>query len=105
MGLTVTSLISRNIYVNGHRTSMRLEPEVCRALEYIAGFESQSIKALCTLVHKLPRNGSLTSGMRTFAMLFYKEWVGHLMIGSGAVALARLDLLAGNTLLLSNLML
>ena len=46
MGLTVTSLISRNIYVNGHRTSMRLEPEVWRALEDIAGFESQSINAL-----------------------------------------------------------
>ncbi|MEC8847027.1 MAG: ribbon-helix-helix domain-containing protein, partial [Pseudomonadota bacterium] len=49
MGLTVTSLISRNIYVNGHRTSMRLEPEVWRALEDIAGFESQAINALCTL--------------------------------------------------------
>jgi len=75
----VTSLISRNIYVNGHRTSMRLEPEVWRALEDIAGFESQSINALCILVHKLPRNGGLTSGTRTFAMLYYKEWVGHLM--------------------------
>ena len=69
MGLTVTSLISRNIYVSCHRTSMRLEPEVWRALEDIDGFESQSINALCTLVHKLPRNGSLTSGMRTFTML------------------------------------
>ena len=105
MGLTVTSLISRNIYVNGHRTSMRLEPEVWRALEDIAGFESQSINALCTLVHKLPRNGSLASGMRTFAMLYYKEWVGHLMVGSGAVAPARLDLLARTTRLLTDPML
>lgn len=105
MGLTVTSLISRNIYVNGHRTSMRLEPEVWRALEDIAGFESQSINALCTLVHKLPRNGSLTSGMRTFTMLYYKERVGHLMVGSGAVAPARLTLLARTTRLLTDPML
>ena len=105
MGLTVTSLISRNIFVNGHRTSMRLEPEVWRALEDIAGFESQSINALCTLVHKLPRNGSLTSAMRTFTMLYYKEWVGHLMVGSGAVAPARLDLLARTTRLLTDPML
>ncbi|MEC8318071.1 MAG: ribbon-helix-helix domain-containing protein, partial [Pseudomonadota bacterium] len=86
-------------------TSMRLEPEVWRALEDIAGFESQSINALCTLVHKLPRNGSLTSAMRTFTMLYYKEWVGHLMVGSGAVALARLDLLARTTRLLTDPML
>ena len=83
MGLTVTSLISRNIYVNGHRTSIRLEPEVWRALEDITGFESQSINALCAMVHKLPRNGSLTSGMRTFTMLYCKERVGYLMAGSG----------------------
>ena len=69
MGLTVTSLISRNIYVNGHRTSMQLEPEVGCALEDIAGFESQSINALCTLLHRLPRTGSPTSGMRTFTMI------------------------------------
>ena len=70
MGLTVTSLVSQNIYVNAHRTSMRLEPEVWRALEDNAGFESQSINALCPLVHKLPCDGSLTSGTRTFAMLY-----------------------------------
>ena len=80
-------------------------PEVRRALEDIAGFESQSINALCTLVHKLPRNGNLTSGMRTFATLNYKEWVGHLMIGSGALAPARLELLARTTRLLPNPML
>ena len=81
---------------------MRLEPEVWRALEDIAGFGSQSINALCTLVHKLPRNGTLTSGMRAFAMLNCREWVGHLMIGSGALAPARLDLLARTTRLLTD---
>ena len=80
-------------------------PEVWRALEDIAGFESQSINALWTLVHKLPRNDNLTSGMRTFATLNHKEWVGHLMIGGGALAPARLDLLARTTRLLPNPML
>lgn len=80
-------------------------PEVWRALEDIAGFESQSIRALWTLVHKLPRNDNLTSGMRTFATLNHKERVGHLMIGGGALAPARLDLLARTTRLLPNPML
>ena len=74
-------------------------------MEDIAGFESQSINALCTLVHQLPRNGNLTSGISKFATLNYKEWVGHLMIGSGALAPARLDLLARTTRLLPNPML
>ena len=46
MGLTVTSVIRRNIYVNGHLASMRLEPEVWRALEDITRFKSQSINTL-----------------------------------------------------------
>ena len=71
----------------------------------ITGFESQSINALWTLVHKLPRNDNLTSGMRTFATLNHKEWVGHLMVGGGALAPARLDLLARTTRLLPNPML
>ena len=68
-------------------------PEVAR-FEDIAGFESQSINALCTLVHKLPRNGSHFRHAIRYAVL---QWVGHLMIGSGAVAPARLDLLARTT--------
>ena len=74
----MTSLVSRNIYVNDHRTSMRLEPEVWHALEEIVSRENITFNMLCTLIAKHPRSGSFTSVIRTFALLYYREWVALL---------------------------
>ena len=56
----MTSLVSRNIYVNGRRTSMRLELEVWAALEEIGAREGITTSTLCTFINKHPRRGSFT---------------------------------------------
>lgn len=48
--LPKSTLVSRNITVLGHRTSVRLEPEMWAALSDIARRERTSIHNLCSLV-------------------------------------------------------
>jgi len=43
----VSSLISRNITVSGHRTSMRLEPEMWDALAEVCRREGASLHDVC----------------------------------------------------------
>ncbi|HSK38745.1 MAG TPA: ribbon-helix-helix domain-containing protein, partial [Arenibaculum sp.] len=60
-----STLVSRNVTVAGHRTSMRLEPEMWNALYDICRRERVSIHALCTEINerKAP-NSSLTAAIR-----------------------------------------
>ena len=71
----MTSLVSRNIYVNGRRTSMRLELEVWAALEEIGAREGRTTSTLRTFISKHPRRGSFTSVIETFALLYCRELV------------------------------
>lgn len=45
-----STLISRNVTVMGRRTSIRLEPDMWKALKEIASREQCSIHDICTLV-------------------------------------------------------
>ena len=67
------ALISKNITIIGKRTSVRLEPEMWRALKEIARREKCSIHDICSMVYacKRPRS-SLTASIRVFLMLYYK---------------------------------
>jgi len=68
-----SSLISKNITINGRRTSVRLEPEMWQALSDIAGRERCTIHQLCSLIQvKKARNSSLTAAIRVFLMLYYR---------------------------------
>jgi predicted DNA-binding ribbon-helix-helix protein len=67
-----STLQSRNIVVDGHRTSMRLEPAMWRALTEIAERESRSLHELCSMVHRLRRRSSLTSSVRVFILSYYR---------------------------------
>ncbi|MBI1779328.1 MAG: ribbon-helix-helix domain-containing protein [Proteobacteria bacterium] len=67
-----STLLSRNIVVSGHRTSMRLEPDMWRALADIAEREGRSLHELCTMVHRLRRRSSLTSAVRVFILSYYR---------------------------------
>lgn len=68
-----TSLKSHNVVVNGHRTSMRLEPEMWEALRDISLRENLSINQLCTLVNKVRDRSSLTSAVRVFALAYFRS--------------------------------
>jgi predicted DNA-binding ribbon-helix-helix protein len=65
-------LVCRNLFVHGHRTSMRLEPEMWSALEEIAGREQLSLHALVSRVAN-GHAGNLTSAVRCFVITYYVE--------------------------------
>lgn len=50
-----SSLVSRNVVVAGHRTSVRLEPELWDALAAICKRERLSLNELCTNIDRQRR--------------------------------------------------
>lgn len=84
---TKTSLISRNITVLGHRTSIRLEPEMWKSLKEISTREKCTIHELCTVVSiRKSENTSLTAAIRVFIMLYFRSAAteeGHSKTGHG----------------------
>lgn len=82
-----TTLISKNITVQGRRTSVRLEPEMWLALRDIALREKCSIHEICSLVSVRKNiHTSLTAAIRVFLMLYYRASSteeGHRRAGHG----------------------
>lgn len=83
-----STLVSKNITVLGKRTSVRLEPEMWRALKDIAKREQCTMHDLCSLV-SLRKNvhTSLTAAIRVFLMLYYRAATneeGHRRAGHGS---------------------
>ena len=82
-----SSLVSRNITISAHRTSIRLEPDMWSALRDICRRERASMHELCTTVvtHK-PANSSLTAAIRVFIMAYFRAAStedGHSKAGHG----------------------
>lgn len=67
-----STLESRNIVVNGHRTSMRLEPAMWEALEEICWREDCSANQICTMVDEHHRQSSLTAAVRVFILDYFR---------------------------------
>lgn len=82
-----SSLVSRNITIAGRRTSVRLEPEMWRALREISERERCTMHQLCTLIDmKKGKNTSLTAAIRVFLMLYFRAAStedGHSRAGHG----------------------
>ena len=65
--MSESSLITRNVVVSGRRTSVRLEPQLWRALERISGIRGRSINDICTQVERDRASaGGFTSALRVF---------------------------------------
>lgn len=95
----VAPLKSMNIMLDGHRTSMRLEPSIWTALEEIAGRERMTINDVCSRIknrldEQNRRKGTatdssdvtLTSAVRTFIVSYFRNAQtedGHLRAGHG----------------------
>ncbi|PZQ44316.1 MAG: hypothetical protein DI551_10380 [Micavibrio aeruginosavorus] len=83
-----STLVSRNITVNGRRTSVRLEPEMWRALKEISSRENCSIHELCSLISfRKNKRTSLTAAIRVFLMLYFRAATtedGHGRAGHGS---------------------
>ncbi len=73
----MSTLINKNIVVAGHRTSMRLEPEMWDALSEICTREKSSIKDICTLIDSSRGPTSLTSAVRVFILAYFRLAVAN----------------------------
>ena len=81
-----STLVMRNITVSGHRTSIRLEPEMWVALRDIALQEATSVNQLCSHVAQgKNQHTSLTAAIRVYVMNYYRTALaqnGMFAIGS-----------------------
>jgi predicted DNA-binding ribbon-helix-helix protein len=84
---TTTTLVGRNIRVNGRRTSARLEPSMWTAFYDIARREGRHVDDIASEIALLKRpETSLTAALRVFIMAYYKEAAteqGHKDAGHG----------------------
>ena len=81
------SLVSRNITIAGHRTSVRLEPAMWSSLTEICRRERISMHDVGTAIaqHKSP-NTSLTAAIRVFTMAYFRAAAteeGHMRANHG----------------------
>ncbi len=83
-----STLVLKNITVNGKRTSIRLEPEMWGELKNIAKREKCSIHDICSLINaRKNENTSLTAAIRVFLMLYFRAAAtenGHEKAGHGS---------------------
>ncbi len=81
-------LISRNVRVSGHRTSIRLDPEMWDSLEEIGRREGCSVNWICSMIDRWREDSSLTAAIRDFILRYFRMAAtekGHLEAGHGAV--------------------
>ncbi len=82
-----SALVIRNVYVRGHRTSIRLEPQIWDTLREICRREFCTWHDVCSYVadRKVP-GGSLTSSLRVFILDYFHKSAsedGHRRAGHG----------------------
>ena len=88
-GAGVSELVSRNVSVNGRRTSLRLEPEFWESLDEIARREGVDVNAVVARVDaQRAHGGGLTSAVRTFVLCYFRSAAlerGHRLVGHGVL--------------------
>lgn len=82
-----STLVSKNVTIDSHRTSVRLEPAMWNSLNEICRRERASIHVVCSAIaqHK-PEDTSLTAAIRVFIMSYYRAAAteeGHAKCGHG----------------------
>jgi predicted DNA-binding ribbon-helix-helix protein len=82
-----STLINRNVVIDTHRTSVRLEAEMWSDLRDICRREGKSVHEICTLVNtRKDLSRSLTSAIRVFLIAYYRSAAtedGHYRAGHG----------------------
>ena len=85
-------LQSRNVTVDGHRTSLRLEQDVWTALEEVCAREEMSVHEICTLVEQRRKGSSRTAAVRAFILGYFREAAsdtGHVRAGHGNLSASK----------------
>lgn len=82
-----SGLVSRNVTIGTHRTSVRLEPAMWSGLQEIGRREHVSIHAIATVVAiRKAAGSSLTAAIRVFVMAYFRMATtedGHNSAGHG----------------------
>jgi len=82
-----SSLVSRNVTIGEHRTSIRLEPDMWNGLREVCRREHVTIHDIATVVAiRKPPNSSLTAAIRVFVMAYFRSAAteeGHSRAGHG----------------------
>lgn len=81
-------LICRNVRVSGHRTSIRLDPEMWDSIEEIARREHCTVNWICSMVDQRRDNSSLTAALRAFILHYFRMAAtekGHVNAGHGGL--------------------
>ncbi len=87
-----STLVNRNVTIDGRRTSLRLEPAMWDALEEICRREETSQHELCAKIDERRCASSLTAAIRVFMVTYFRAAateVGHASIGHGALYKSR----------------
>jgi predicted DNA-binding ribbon-helix-helix protein len=81
-----SGLVSRNVTVNGRRTSLRLEPEMWDALEEMAKRENIRISDLIGRIDRQHQGRGLTARVRVAILGYFRAAAtenGHMNAGHG----------------------
>ncbi len=70
--VSLGSTKSRNIRVDGRRTSVRLEDAEWDALAEICAAERLTLKQVCSEVDRKRPQGAFTSGLRVFMLNYFR---------------------------------
>ena len=85
-----SSLLSRNIRIGKHRTSVRLEPIFWDILGYVTERENISAHEVCTQIAARAPNLPLTSAIRIFLIAY--AWRAGMSSALEAVGTGKLNL-------------
>ncbi len=67
-----SNLISRNVVIDGRRTSLRLEIEMWQAFDEICELEGLTRNQLCAMIEARRSNSSRTSAVRAFVVTYLR---------------------------------
>lgn len=70
-------LICRNVFVNGRRTSLRMEPMMWDALDEICDREGQTLDLLCSELDRRRGRTSRTAAIRVFIISYLRAAFAH----------------------------
>jgi predicted DNA-binding ribbon-helix-helix protein len=83
-----SKLISRNVTVNGRRTSLRLESATWEALDQICECEKATVHELCSMIESVRFGSSRTSTVRAFIVTYFRLAANRSGIEGGTAAAA-----------------
>ena len=97
-----SKLVSRNVTISGHRTSIRLEVHMWEAFDEICAREGLNPHQLCAMIDDNRQSSSRTAAVRAFAVNYFRTAStedGHRSVGHGSLSTS--NAASGNSQLLN----